>query len=234
MKDYLSTQYKILKRKLPNISFNRILKLILVFILFINSCREGTELQKKENEEQTTWMFTIAILRSQGNCKVRELKNETEILSCDRRPRGLCTVEEKILSQGEITKQISDARKFTDSNVNCLESVIASEILNLKPTTETEKTEIYSKFFYETVNSCEEVGMILLDGEELANLDKYLFLVSVPGKIGRSANTLRNFPLSTTSTKEKANDCFMKNFSEKEREILEDFRKGKTILSKKL
>ncbi|MCZ8342209.1 MAG: hypothetical protein O9301_04190 [Leptospira sp.] len=210
------------------------MKRFLIFLFFLFSCREGTELQKKENEEQSAWMFTIAILRSQGNCKIKEFKNETENVSCDRRPRGLCTVEEKILSQGEISKQISDARKITDSNTNCLESVIASEILNLKPTTETEKMEIYSKFLYETINSCEEIGLLLSEGERLASLEEYLFLVSVPGKIGRSANTLRNFPLSTISTKEKANDCFVKNFTDKEREILEDFRKGKTILSKKL
>lgn len=226
-----------LLKSIPLVCRNKNFLILIMFILglsFFVTCEDGEEIRKKETKTIDLFLLTISYLRSQGNCKVIEKSDPSDTVSCNRKPNGLCTSNEKIITSGELTKTIKEARDFIDLYPNCFESLGQSGLLSTKVTTESEKEEILTNYIYETVSSCEEIGLVLLPSESLANLEEILFLESPKGKIGRAAQVLKNFPLSPLSTKDKANFCLSEGFSESERTLLQNFQIGNIILSKNL
>jgi hypothetical protein len=195
------------------------------------SCDSGETKQKNQNEIQTNFLITIVKFREEGNCK-KSVTNSSitdRTVTCNRKPRGFCNINQSLVTQGEVTYLLSEAKKVRDRNSDCETSFLQSGILLTTATSSTDEERIRSKHEYITVTSCEEDGFVINSVTRLASFEEFKFLDTARGKIGRTAKTLSLSPLTTVSIRDKAKLCLEKEFIESERSFFTDLVAGKII-----
>ncbi|MDZ4726393.1 MAG: hypothetical protein SH817_09560 [Leptospira sp.] len=196
----------------------------LIFVSLFLSCEDGEEKNKKRIQNQNNFMFLLSYSRETGNCKI-EITDETTKLkttTCNRKPNGVCNINTSLITQSEITLQLSEGKKITDKYSECELSFLQSGILLLKPTTSEEESKMKSNTIYASIESCESDGFNLNSESRLATFHELRFLESARGKIGKTAKNITINRFLSLTIRERATACLEKEYSLAERNFYDD------------
>ncbi|TGL61860.1 hypothetical protein EHQ58_04400 [Leptospira ognonensis] len=205
---------------------------LLYLILIVTYCEDGETKLEKQNKFQTEFLITLTRYREEGNCRKSILAENLvdKTLTCSRKPRGYCSINQSLITQGEINFLITEGKKVKDRNSNCETSFLQSGILLLTATTAKDEESIRSKHEYVTVSNCEDDGFILNENVRLATFSEIQLIESARGRIGRSAKLLSLSLLTTASIREKAKLCLEQEYSENEIDFFSNLVAGKVLL----
>lgn len=203
-----------------------------MLLLLVTSCEDGETKLEKQNKFQTEFLLTLTRYREEGNCRKSILAENLvdKTITCSRKPRGYCSINQSLLTQGEINYLLTEGKKVRDRNPDCETSFLQSGILLLTATTAKDEESIRSKHEYITVPTCEEDGFTLNQNVRLATFTEVLLTDSARGRIGRSAKVLSLNLFATASIREKAKLCLEQEFTESERDFLSNLVAGKILL----
>jgi len=207
------------------------LNLTIAILLLVFSCDDGETKLKNENRQQTEFLFALLKYREEGNCRktVSNTNNSNKIVSCNRKPRGFCNLNQSLITSGDVNFLFSEAKKVRDRTPECETSFIQSGILLTKASTTSEEESIRKNHEYLTLTSCEDDGFVLTNNTKLATLGELLLLESARGRIGYAARVLNSNPLSSINIRETARLCLEKEFNDSERTLFSDVLTGKVL-----
>ena len=206
----------------------------LIFVLSVSlfHCgEEGKAKQKERNQNQTQFLILISAFRSEGNCVKVTKQSSVDVSTCSRKPRGICNINQSLVTQSEVTFQLSETKKISDRTPDCQESILQSGLMFLKPTTQAEETNIKNITNYQTVDSCEASGFSLSQASQrLATYDELVFMDSPGGKIGFAAIKISASVFLPKVNRDFATSCLEKEFTVTERELLGLVKSGTVVL----
>ncbi|EMY71775.1 hypothetical protein [Leptospira vanthielii] len=200
-------------------------------ILFLISCFEsGEETQKKEENKQTLYLTTLYLVRQSGNC----IKTNTSLTSnnqfCSRRPLGVCTVDQLIVTQSEVNVILNEVKTIQTKTVDCQESIFQSGVLLSKATTTAEIDTLKSQYTFRVVESCELEGFQVANGTRFANFSEIQWLESVRGKIAKAAKTISVNVFLPQAYRDRANSCLNLEFKDWEKDLAQGNNENKILV----
>lgn len=201
------------------------------FFLFFTSCFEnGEEKQKEEENKQTVYLTTFYWIRQSGNCIKTDTTLSTNNQFCSRRPLGICSVNQLILTQSELNVLLNDMRTIQNRTADCQESILQSGILSLKATTVTETENLKSKYTFRVAESCELEGFQTAAGVRFASFTEIQWLESVRGKIAKAAKTISANGFLPQATRDRANSCLQLEFKDWEKDLAQGNNENKILV----
>lgn len=205
-------------------------KILLIICLFIfTRCFEsGEDLQKKKEEEQTWILSTLYWQRNSGNCI--KLDSNTNTRTCSRRPSGVCNVNQLIVTQAEVNFNLNETRNIQNRIPDCQESILQSGILSQGATSNSNTDTIKSRYSFQVVETCENVGIQPNSGTRLATFFEIQWLESPRGKISKAAKLIAANGFLPQSSRDKANSCLQLEFLEWEKELAQENNLNKILL----
>ncbi|WP_411821357.1 hypothetical protein [Leptospira sp. 'Mane'] len=204
--------------------------LVLSVSFFSCEANDGESKQKEKNQTQTNFLIILSAFRSEGNCIKTTKQSSAEVSVCNRKPRGVCNIGQSLLTQSEVTFQLSEMKKIADHSPDCQESILQSGLLSLKATTPEEEANNKNQISYQTVDSCEAAGYVLaLSSQRYATYGELTFLSSAKGKIGSAAMKISSTILLPKTNRDVADSCLLREFTQQERELLGFIKDGIVI-----
>nr|WP_232374026.1 hypothetical protein [Leptospira chreensis] len=200
-------------------------------VLFFTSCFEsGEDVKKEEDNKQTLYLSTLYWVRQSGNC----IKTNTSLSAnnqfCSRRPLGICTVNQLILTQQELNVQLNEMRTIQSRTADCQDSILQSGILILKATTTTETDTLKSKFTFRVAESCELEGFQVASGARFADFSEIQWLESVRGKIAKAAKSIAANTFLPLANRDRANSCLNLEFKDWEKDLAQGNNENKILV----
>lgn len=201
------------------------------FVLFFTSCFEsGEDVKKEEENKQSLYLTTLYLVRQSGNC----IKTNTALGAnnqfCSRRPLGVCSVNQLILTQTELNVQLNEMRTIQSRTTDCQESILQSGILNLKATSTTETDSFKSQYTFRVVETCELEGFQPTSGSRFANFTEIQWLESVRGKIAKAAKSISANTFLPQTNRDRANSCLNLEFKDWEKDLAQGNNENKILV----
>ncbi|WP_246837485.1 hypothetical protein [Leptospira bouyouniensis] len=182
----------------------------------------------KKEEEQTWILSTLYWQRNSGNCI--KLDSNTNTRTCSRRPSGVCNVNQLIVTQAEVNFNLNETRNIQNRIPDCQESILQSGILSQGATSNSNTDTIKSRYSFQVVETCENVGIQPNSGTRLATFFEIQWLESPRGKISKAAKLIAANGFLPQSSRDKANSCLQLEFLEWEKELAQENNLNKILL----
>ncbi|EOQ95103.1 putative lipoprotein [Leptospira wolbachii serovar Codice str. CDC] len=200
-------------------------------ILSLVSCFEsGKEVKKKEEDKQTLYLTTLYLVRESGNCIKTNTSLPTNNQFCSRRPLGVCSVNQLILTQGEVNVILNEVKNIQTRTVDCQESILQSGILIAKATTTMEIDTLKSQYTFRVVESCELEGFQVANGTRFANFTEIQWLESARGKIAKAAKSVAANGFLPQANRDRANSCLNLEFKDWEKDLAQGNLENKILV----
>ncbi|PJZ47002.1 hypothetical protein [Leptospira brenneri] len=203
----------------------------LSLILFLISCFEsGEEKQKEKENKETIFLTTLYLIRESGNC----IKTDTTLTNnnrfCSRRPLGICSVNQLILTQSELNVILNEMRTIQNRTTDCQESILQSGILSLKATTALETENLKSKYTFQVAETCELEGFQTSASARFATFSEIQWLESARGKIAKGAKTIAANGFLPQANRDRANSCLQLEFKDWEKDLAQGNNENKILV----
>ncbi|MCW7480007.1 hypothetical protein [Leptospira kanakyensis] len=203
----------------------------LYLFLFFSSCFEsGGEKQKEEENKQTLYLTTLYLIRQSGNCIKTDTTLSTNNQFCSRRPLGVCSVNQLILTQSELNVILNDMRTIQNRTADCQESILQSGILSLKATTATETENLKSKYNFRVAETCELEGFQTSAGTRFANFTEIQWLESARGRIAKAAKAISANTFLPQANRDRANSCLILEYKDWEKDLAQGNYENKILV----
>ncbi|MCW7491435.1 hypothetical protein ND861_02080 [Leptospira sp. 2 VSF19] len=208
----------------------RIVVSFYLILLFASCFESGVEKENKEEYKQTLFLTTLYLVRQSGNCIKTDSTLANNNQFCSRRPLGVCSVNQLVLTQNELNVMLNEMRTIQNRTTDCQESILQSGILVLKVTTANETEILKSRFSFRVVDSCEFEGFQVSSGKRLANFSEIQWLESVRGKIAKAAKTIANNGFLPQVNRDRANSCLNLEFKDWEKDLAQGNLENKILV----
>jgi hypothetical protein len=194
-------------------------KALLITLLLLGCSKDQSVLQESQLEREKKILFLLYTYRSSGECLREEISSGNTIYSCSKLNRGLCNLDQLVITSGEKIKILSDIGEILENVPECKESVAFSGLFSVTQTTDSEITTLKANNSFKTVEACSSYNFS--DTEKLVSSERVVFLNSTRGKIGIAAKNASNNNFLTSQIKQNAQTCLTNLYSEKEQDFIE-------------